>query len=190
MAAGGRAVGRRTSIRHVQPLVVPGLLQTEDYTSALLASIGREEHRIERVVEIRRVRQEILEQPGSPELFVILDEGVLRRSVGGPTVMKHQLEHLLQLDSRPTVTIQVVPFSVGAYSGFRGPFAHLEFGDPADPDVVFIDNDRTGVVFLDDPEVTGRYQEEFFTLEDLASRPGEFGQFVDRTIEGFAAISS
>jgi transcriptional regulator with XRE-family HTH domain len=176
-------------IRSFQPLVVPGLLQTEDYTRAMLESFGVDGNAIDRVVESRRERQEVLENDEPPELFVVLDESVLRRGVGGPTVMKHQLEHLLRLDARPRVTIQVVPFSNGAYSGIQGPFTHLEFGDPMDPDVVFIDNDRTGVVFLDDPEVTGRYQEEFLLLEDLASRPGELGRFVDRTTDSVDAIS-
>lgn len=176
-------------IRIVHPLVVPGLLQTEDYTRALLTAAGAAEARIDRLVEIRRERQEILDHEQAPELFVVLDEAVLRRCVGGPTVMGHQLEHLVRLDSRPRNTIQVVPFETGAHSGVRGPFTHLEFSDPADPDVVFIENDRTGVVFLDEPEATGRYQEEFFLLEDLASRPGELGRFVDRTIEGFAAVT-
>ena len=84
----------------------------------------------------------------------------------------------------------MVPFDAGAYGGVKGPFTHLEFSEPTDPDVVFIENDRTGIVFLDDPEVTGRYQEEFFLLEDMASRPGEFERFVDRTIGDFADITT
>jgi transcriptional regulator with XRE-family HTH domain len=177
-------------IRNMHPLVVPALLQTEDYTRSILESFGVEAARIDRLVEIRRERQEILEHEESPKLFVVLDEAVLRRSVGGPTVMKHQLEHLVQLDSQPRITVQVVPFEAGAYLGVQGPFTHLEFSEPTDPDVVFIENDRTGVEFLDDPEVTGRYQEEFFLLEDLASRPGALGQIVDRTIDSFGAITS
>jgi transcriptional regulator with XRE-family HTH domain len=176
-------------IRIMHPLVVPGLVQTEDYTRAMLESFGVDERRIDRVVDVRRERQEILDGAESPELFVVLDEAVLHRLTGGPAVMKQQLEHLRRLDSRDRVTIQVVPFDSGAYRGVQGPFTHLEFSEPTDPDVVFIENDRTGIVFLDDPEVTGRYQEEFFLLEDQASRPGEFERFVDRTIGGVADIS-
>jgi transcriptional regulator with XRE-family HTH domain len=177
-------------IRIVHPLVVPGLVQTEDYTRALLESFGVDAQRIDRAVEVRRERQEILDSADAPELFVVLDEAVLRRVTGGPAVMKHQLDHLLRLDERDRVTIQVVPFEAGAYRGVQGPFTHLEFSEPTDPDVVFIENSRTGIVFLDDPEVTGPYQEEFFLLEDLASRPGELVHFVDRTTGGVGAITT
>jgi transcriptional regulator with XRE-family HTH domain len=174
-------------IRHVQPLVVPGLLQIEDYTRALLQAYGDNPEVIDRVVDVRRERQEVLDRQNPPEVFTILDESVLRRRVGGTGVMVRQLEYLKSLDARGRVRIQVVPFSAGAYSGVQGPYVHLEFAEPSDPDVVFLDNDRGGMGFIDDPEVTGRYQEEFFALEDLAARPGTLAQYADAAIQSFEA---
>ncbi len=172
-------------IRHVQPLVVPGLLQTEGYTRALLTAYGASGEVIDRVVESRRERQEILDADGSPEVFTILDEGVVRRCVGGPAVMAKQLEHLQELDSRPGVSIQVMPFGAGAYEALQGAFVHLEFADPSDPDIVFLDNDRAGAVFIDDPAVTGTYQEKFFTFEESASGPGQLTEYAERAIKSF-----
>jgi transcriptional regulator with XRE-family HTH domain len=171
-------------IRHVQPLVVPGLLQTEDYTRALLHAYGNEAKAIDRVIDSRRERQELLDRADPPEIFTILDEAVLRRQVGGPAVMSRQLQHLLSLAERPRVTIQIVPFTAGAYEAIQGPFVHLEFPDASDPDVVFLDGQRSSATFIDDPELTGQYQESFMALEDLASSPDLLRSYVERAVEG------
>ncbi|WP_255684758.1 helix-turn-helix domain-containing protein [Pseudonocardia sp. TRM90224] len=173
-------------IRHVQPLVVPGLLQTEDYTRALLHAYGTDAKSIDRIVESRRERQEALDRAEPPEVFTILDEAVLRRRVGGTAVMTRQLRHLEVLAERSKVTIQVVPFDHGAYEAIQGPFVHLEFQVPSDPDVVFVDNVRNAATFIDDVEITAQFQESFFALEDLAAPPGKFGRFVERAIGSFS----
>lgn len=172
-------------IRHVQPLVVPGPLQTEDYTRALLHAYGVETKVIDRVVESRRERQELLYRTDPPQVFTILDEAVLRRQVGGPSVMNRQLQHLVALADRPHVTIQIVPFTAGAYRAIQGPFVHLEFPDVSDPDVVFLDGQRDTATFIDDPAITGEYQESFIALEDLASSPDQLPSYVDRAIESW-----
>jgi transcriptional regulator with XRE-family HTH domain len=166
-------------IRHVQPLVVPGLLQTEDYTRALLHAYGIEAKAIDRVVESRRERQELFDRAEPPQVFTILDEAVLRRQVGGPTMMNRQLQHLLSLADRPQVTIQIVPFSAGAYEAIQGPFVHLEFPDVNDPDVVFLDRQRDSATFIDNPEITGLYQVSFIALEDLAAPPDQLPSYID-----------
>ena len=176
-------------IRQVHPLLIPGLLQTEDYTRALLQAFGTEQSVIDRVVESRRERQEVLDREQPPKIFTIVDEAVLRRRVGGTDVMTRQLEHLLRLADRSWVSIQVVPFLAGAYETIQGPFVHLEFPDANDPDVVFLDT-RQGGTFIDDAEVTGSYQEVFLGLEDLASRPEQLAEYVSRTITSFHAESS
>lgn len=172
-------------IRHVQPLVVPGLLQTEDYTRALLDAYGTDAKVIDRVVESRRERQELLDRENPPQVFTILDEAVLRRRVGGTAVMSRQLQHLMTLAARPTVSIQIVPFTLGAYESIQGPFVHLEFPVASDPDVLFLDNTRGSATFIDDPEITGHYQETFLMLEDLASRPDRLREYIERAVEGF-----
>jgi transcriptional regulator with XRE-family HTH domain len=174
-------------IRHVQPLVVPGLLQTEDYTRALLHAYGTDAKSIDRVIDSRRERQELLDRAEPPKIFTILDEAVLRRRVGGTSIMTRQLQHLLTLAERKTVTIQIVPFLVGAYEAIQGPFVHLEFPVASDPDVIFLDSVQGGATFIDDPETTGRYQESFLALEDLAAAPDRLAEFVERASESFAA---
>lgn len=171
-------------IRHVQPLVVPGLLQTEDYSRALLHAYGNEAKVIDRIVDSRRERQELLDRADPPEVFTILDEAVLRRQVGGPAVMSRQLQHLLSLAERPRVTIQVVPFTAGAYEAIQGPFVHLEFPDASDPDVVFLEGQRSSAAFIDAPELTGQYQESFMALEELAAPAGQLRSYVERAGDG------
>jgi transcriptional regulator with XRE-family HTH domain len=172
-------------IRHAQPLVVPGLLQTEDYTRALLRAYRIETKIIDRVVESRRERQELLDQPQPPEIFTILDEGVLRRQVGGPAVMRRQLQHLLSLAERSRIIIQVVPFTAGAYEAIQGPFTHLEFPDVSDPDVVFLDRPGNSSIFIDDAEIAARYQESFIALEDAAAPPDELARYVENAVTSF-----
>ena len=108
-------------VRQVQPLLVPGLLQTEEYARALLTSWGNEPSRIDQTWASRLERQELLERTDPPEMFFIVDEAAVQRPVGGEGVMRHQREHLLELASRPRITIQVVPFEVGAHAGHAWP---------------------------------------------------------------------
>ena len=173
-------------IRHVQPLVVPGLLQTADYTRALLRAYGTEAGVIDRVVDSRRERQQLLDRTDPPEIFTILDEAVIRRRVGGSAVMTGQLQHLLSLAEHPRFTIQVVTFDAGAYEAIQGPFVHLEFSDVSDPDVVFLDGQQSSGTFIDDPETTAHYQESFIALEDLASPPEQLSSHIDRATKSWA----
>lgn len=168
-------------MRSVQPLLVPGLLQTARYTRALLTAFGSPAARIERLVKARLKRQEIFARPGERQFFFILDEAVLHRPVGGAEVMIEQLDQLLAMNENPAVSIRVIGFAQGAHDGMRGPFVHLEFPDPGDPDVVFIENLREGTSFFSDDSVTtGRYQEIFYGLEDLAAPAEDFAVFVER----------
>ena len=183
-----RFFGYETSaslIRHVHPLVVPGLLQTEDYTRALLIGYGVDPKIIDRVIESRRQRQEVLDKVNPPEVFTVLDEAVLRRRVGGAAVMERQLRHLVRLTERPTVSVQILPFAQGAQDALQGPFVHLEFPNPNDPDVLFIESMRASSTFVDDPEVTGQYQEIFLRLEDQAAASDQLSTFVDRALREF-----
>jgi len=167
-------------IRQVNPLLVPGLVQTEEYTRGLLKAWLKSDRDIDRIVESRRERQELLEQTDAPKIFMILDEAVLHRAVGGRAVMRRQLDHLLDMNSRPAISIQVLPFTIGAHEGMKGPFVHLEFPDISDPDVVLLENERTTTSFIDDPAVTGPYQVDFYRLEDAAAPATEFGTYIEK----------
>ncbi len=183
-------------IRQFEPLLVPGLLQTKDYTQTLLANAyGVEQRRAERLLEARRARQEIFEREEVPEVFFIIDEAVIRRSVGSPEIMRRQLEHLLSFTERPQVTLQVMPFAVGAQQGLQGPFVLLEFTEQFDsePDskessedesievdnfLVYLESSRTSMSIRDRPEVMGEYLERFLELEKQAASPAESAEII------------
>lgn len=174
-------------IRQVEPLLVPGLLQTEEYTRATMhAGYDLANETIDKIIDIRRERQELLERDERPEIFIILGEAVLRQAVGGAAVMKNQLQHLLGLNEKKIVSIQVLPFELDAHDGLRGPFVHMEFGDLSDPDVVFLEHSRGTSTFSDDLALTADYQEKFFALEDLASPSVEFESYYRRAVDSFA----
>jgi transcriptional regulator with XRE-family HTH domain len=116
-------------VRQYENMLVPGLLQTEAYTRAILPAGGVGQAAVDRLVEARKARQELLDRLDRPELFFVLDEAVIRRLVGGADVMRAQLENLLTLNAKDNVTVQVVPYSVGAYNGMYGPFVHLELSE-------------------------------------------------------------
>lgn len=167
-------------IRQVHPLVVPGLLQVEEYSRAVLEAYSKPSKDADKIVESRKERQELLERTEPPEAFFILDESVLRREVGGPKVMSRQIEHLVEMAQRPAVTIQVIPFAAGAHSALAGPFVHLEFPADNDPDVIFVENALGDTLFRDDEEITAQYREQFWALEDAATRPESFEQVAKR----------
>jgi transcriptional regulator with XRE-family HTH domain len=137
-------------IRSYEVQFVQGLLQTEDYARAVIlignahASAGE----IDRRVSLRMGRQELLTQPGAPELWAVLDEAVLRRSPGGPKVLHAQLEHLLRVTELPNVTLQVVPFDAGPHAAAGGPFSILRFPEPDLPDLVYLEQ-LNSAVYLD-----------------------------------------
>ncbi|WP_033280037.1 helix-turn-helix domain-containing protein [Streptomyces sp. NRRL F-525] len=157
-------------IRGFHFFVVPGLFQTEEYMRAMAAGTGQatSPERLDRLVEARLSRQEILEGDEGPKLFMILDESVIRRQIGGPKVMRSQLDRLADLASHPRITIQVLPFGVGAHRGLMGPFTHFEFREDGMPDSIHLENPRGESYASNDPEVTGRYLETFWGLEDQA----------------------
>jgi transcriptional regulator with XRE-family HTH domain len=120
-------------LRWFEPLVVPGLLQTERYARAILSTrMGATEEELDEAVAGRMDRQRILGRDHPPELWAILDEAVLRRPVGGAGIMQDQLARLTEAARRPNVAIQVIPFSAGAHEGLRGgAFIVADFDDAA-----------------------------------------------------------
>jgi transcriptional regulator with XRE-family HTH domain len=133
-----------TMLRSWQPLVVDGLLQTEGYARAILrAARPRDrDEKIDQLVTARMDRQAILSRDDPPDLWVIIDEGVLRRPVGEPGVMTGQLDHLVTAARQPGVTVQVMPSAAGAHPGLLGSLVIASF-DRA-PDIAYLDNALTG----------------------------------------------
>ena len=137
---------------------VHGLLQTEDYArSVVLIRYAHDPaEEIDRRVSVRMRRQQLLTQPGAPEVWVVLDEAVLRRSPADPKVMRGQIEHLLQVSELPNVTLQIVPFGAGAHAAAGGPFTILRFPEPDLPDLVYLEQ-LNSALYLDHPDEVTDY---------------------------------
>ncbi|MEV5979096.1 helix-turn-helix transcriptional regulator [Streptomyces sp. NPDC052114] len=130
------------SLRVYDPQVVPGLLQTRAYAEALITGALPETTPtdIEKRVQVRMRRQDRIAAPDNPlRLWTVLDESALRRVVGSRHLMRDQLEHLVEQSQLPHVTVQVIPFEMGAHPGLNGQYAILEFPDAADSSVVYIE---------------------------------------------------
>jgi transcriptional regulator with XRE-family HTH domain len=132
-----------TALRAFELAVVPGLLQTEDYARTLLsARVGTPGADVDQRVAARIERQAILERDSPPLLWILLDEGVLRRPVGGREIMRQQIEHLSEMMERPSVVIQIIAAEVGAHDGVNGSFVIADFADA--PSVVYLETALTG----------------------------------------------
>jgi transcriptional regulator with XRE-family HTH domain len=140
-------------IRAYEVQFAHGLMQTEDYARAviLIANSRASAAEIDRRVSIRMRRQQLLTEADAPELWAVLDEAALRRSPCSRTVMRAQLEHLLQLTDLPNVTLQIVPFRVGPHAAAGGPFTILRFSEPDVPDVVYLEQ-LNSAVYLEQPD--------------------------------------
>ncbi len=149
-----------TLIRCYEVQFIPGLLQTEEYSRAVVKlGHGRlPPDEVERRVSLRRQRQKILARPGPVRLWAVLDEAALRRPIGGRDVMRSQLEHLLSMISAPNITVQVIPFASGGHAAFGGAFTLLRFRDPQMSDVVYTEQ-LTGALYVDRREDVDRYLE-------------------------------
>ncbi|HXC82147.1 MAG TPA: helix-turn-helix transcriptional regulator [Trebonia sp.] len=146
-------------IRNYQLQFVPGLLQTEGYAWALiqLGSALAEED-IARRVAARLSRQNVLMRENAPRLWTVMDEGALRRPIGGTEVMRDQIGHLIEMCDHPAVTLQILPFRTGAHPAMGGPFTILRFAEPDLRDVVYIEQ-LTSALYLDKPTEVDSYLE-------------------------------
>ncbi|MER5180722.1 helix-turn-helix transcriptional regulator [Streptomyces sp. NPDC002896] len=143
--------GAASLIRSYEPHFVPGLLQTEDYTRAVMESGAIGQTRpddIERHVALRMQRQQLLTREDAPRLWVVMEETALRRPVGGPKVMRAQADRLLEALQLPNVTLQIAEFASGPHPGTYGPFLLFRFAMPELPDMVYSEY-LTGAVYLD-----------------------------------------
>lgn len=161
------------TIRSYEPELVPGLLQTEAYARAVMRawqpSLTAAE--IDRRVEIRLARQDVLRQAGvSPRANCIINEAVLRRPAGGNEVMHEQVEVLAKERDPANVTVQVLPFNSGAHPAMTGPFQILAFHDPGDLGVVHLESAMTAIT-LERPEELRRYDEIWGSLQARALSP-------------------
>ncbi|MFJ8534721.1 helix-turn-helix domain-containing protein [Streptomyces sp. NPDC093591] len=163
-----------TAIRTFELQYVPGLLQTEAYAQAVVerglpSAPGRE---VQRRVELRMRRRELLHRPDAPQLWAIVDESVLLRMLGSREVMREQLAYLEEMARRPHVTLQIVPLDVTNASAPAIPVTYLRFGGIDLPDIVYLEHIKSAA-FLEDQDETEEYRIALDRLGDEALNPRE-----------------
>lgn len=142
-------------IREYQTMLVPGVLQTRDYATAITrrSIVGESDADIDQIVEVRMSRKaRLTNDERTVDYMAVVDEAVVRREVGGRKVLRGQLEHLLQMGERSNVDLRVVPFTVGAYAGMSGMFTLFEFPEPH-PTVVYVENTTRGLASDEEADV-------------------------------------
>jgi transcriptional regulator with XRE-family HTH domain len=176
-----------TSLATYQGEYVPGMLQTRDYARAVCRAFNAadSDDEIERRVKARIARQEGLTGPEGLELWVVLNEAVLRRLVGSRAVMHAQLAQLVGVGEAANVTLQVLPFSAGAHPVMDSPFALLGFEATGDPEIVYLEY-PTGALYLERQEEVARYRRFFDELRATALSVAESRRLVTRAAEELA----
>lgn len=169
-----------TSISTWEPIMIPGLLQTSAYAELLAQSALTGPDEIKRVVDARVARQRILEED-PPELWAIFDQTALDRLEHYPKVRHAQVEHLLVMAEQPAITIQMTR-SDRPNMGSGGPFVLLEFPEPVDPTVVYLETDTDGL-YLEDPGEVARYRTLMNHLRLVALRPDETMSYLQQHTE-------
>jgi hypothetical protein len=177
-----------STVQMYSALLVPGLLQTEGYAREVFRALrpDLEPKQIERMVEMRMARQSLLTVEDPQQIWVVLDEAALRRLIGGPEIMRAQLQRLIDALVLPNITVQVLPFAAGANAGLNGEFTIIGFSEPIDPDIVYIENAALDS-YLEDDHTVGRYRVLFDRLRDQALSPRESAAFLLDSAAFFAA---
>lgn len=152
-----------SAVSQFETMFVPGILQTDEYASAILQGFYGEKSSAEQVdalVELRTRRRDLLTSDNAPRFHFVLDESVIHRLVGSPAITSRQFTHLVSVAELSNVTIQVVPFTAGLHPGMKGPFEVVQFEDVPDENIVFLEGPR-GDFISDDPAETDSYLEAF-----------------------------
>jgi transcriptional regulator with XRE-family HTH domain len=145
-------------IRSYEIQFVPGLLQTEDYARAVirLSHGDASETELERRVDLRMQRQQLLRRPAAPHLWAVIDEAALRRPIGGTVTMRAQIRHLIDIAGLPGVTVVMLPFSAGGHAAAGGPLTILRFAEDEIPDVVYLEQ-LNSAIYVDKLPDVDRY---------------------------------
>jgi transcriptional regulator with XRE-family HTH domain len=173
-----------TLIRTYEGQFVPGLLQTDDYMRAVVRGAHLEEsaEEVGRRVRLRMARQTLLTREHPPRLWAVVDEAALRRPVGGPGVMKGQLERLLDATELPNVTLQILSLDTGAHPAMVGSFSVLRFPDQELPDVVYLEH-LTGASYLNRPDEVDQYLHVMESICVRAAAPGQTVELLNRLLD-------
>ncbi|MEY2244856.1 helix-turn-helix domain-containing protein [Streptomyces sp. BF23-18] len=174
-------------IRSYEVLLVPGLLQTPEYARAVGegSDLVRDKEMASRRAELRLARQELLDYPDPPELWVVLEEAVLHRQVAPPGVMEAQMRYLAQMARRPRIRVQVIPFDAGACVTGGFPLTHLRFDPPELPEIVYLEH-VDDAVYLDKREDAAQYRSILDRLLNAAECPESSAQRILAAAERYA----
>ncbi|MEU3170164.1 helix-turn-helix transcriptional regulator [Streptosporangium sp. NPDC006930] len=170
-------------INTYEDLRVPGLLQTEDYATAMFKG-GRvmEDAQIRRRVEARLARQAVLHSETPPTLWAVIDEAALTKTVGSPSVMCQQLRHIIEMSARPNIYLQVLPDSTGAHAAMDGAFTILNFPDQNDPSIVYIET-ATSDLYLETSEELEHYRLLFDLIRSSALGPDSSVAYLSNLVD-------
>lgn len=170
------------SVRTFQAQLIPGLLQTAQYGRAVTVAsrAWQSSEEIDQFVQVRLSRQQRLLDEPTLEFWAVLAEGVLRQEVGGPDVMRAQLEHVAEMAVRPNITVQVLPFSRGAHSGMFGPYLLMGFPQVTAQDLVLTET-PTGNIWMERELEVARYRALFDDARTAALPPTESLALIRRT---------
>jgi transcriptional regulator with XRE-family HTH domain len=173
-----------TLIRTYEGQFVPGLLQTDDYMRAVVhgAHLEDSSDEVGRRVRLRMARQMVLTGEQPPRLWAVVDEAALRRPVGGPEVMRAQLERLLEATKLPNVTLQVLPFDAGAHPAMVGSFSILRFPDQELPDVVYLEH-LTSAIYLNKTDEVDQYLHVMESICVRAAPPDRTAELLDKILD-------
>ena len=163
-----------SAIKQFETIFIPGILQTEDYARAVIENYYHDEQpdssRLRALVELRLQRKDLFDSEDAPSFHFMLDEAVVRRLVGGASAMRRQLGRLIEVADKPNVAVEIIPFSAGLNPGMRNPFEIIEFSDPSESDIVFMES-RRGDIISDVTEETLSYREAFKELRKASLGP-------------------
>ncbi|WP_083918024.1 helix-turn-helix domain-containing protein [Nocardiopsis xinjiangensis] len=170
-------------IRSYECMVIPGLLQTPEYSEAVFLGGGAySELEVGRHVDARIQRQHILNRHKPPHLWAVIDEAALRRELDDPSIMRDQLQHLANMATRHNIDLQVLPFSAGMHAGMSGSFALLDFPGGIDPGIVYTET-ATDSLFVQEPEPVQRFVTIFSHLNAAALRTSHTIRFLQSILE-------
>lgn len=166
-------------VRNYESLFIPGLLQTEEYARAVVRGVlpSATDDEVEDRITARMARQDVLTKATPLKIWAVLDEAALRRVVGGTDIMRGQLDHLANVIKTPNVTFQVIRFGAGAHPGMPGQFVLMDFADPVDTDLIYIDS-MAGDLFLEADADVARYRAVFDNLVAVAASPNDSASLV------------
>ncbi|MEC3977037.1 helix-turn-helix domain-containing protein [Amycolatopsis sp. H20-H5] len=165
-----------------EPMFVSGLVQTEEYARAIVShgQPGIPDDDVERRVALRKRRQKMLSRPDAPRLWMVLDESVLYRPIGGTRALKDQIEYLLDITSQPNVSVQILPYARSGYPA-EGAFSLLRFSEPELPNIAYVEY-QTGAMYIEKREELEVYSRSLDRLAVDAETPERSRQTMSKRL--------